>query len=212
MKRDVVCISRAVGALGEEVGRLVAERLGYRYVDEEIVLRAAQIGNVDPETARDAERRKSLLRRLLEEVRVSGADSYVYVPLGAPMVVVTDDEGGAEVDLRSVIREAVRETAADGSAVIVAHAASHALADSERALRVLVTASVPVRVARLAEEAGLDAAAAEKALKDSDRDRGDYLKRFYGVDAERPTDYDLVLSTDRLSAEEAASLVVSAAG
>ena len=40
MKR-VICISRARGALGEQVGEEVARRLGLRVVDEEIVAEAA---------------------------------------------------------------------------------------------------------------------------------------------------------------------------
>ena len=47
MARTVVCISHAAGAGGEEVGRLVAERLGFLYVNEEIVARAAAKGGVD---------------------------------------------------------------------------------------------------------------------------------------------------------------------
>jgi hypothetical protein len=39
---SAVCISRTAGARGEEVGRLVADALGFRYVDEEIVLAAAE--------------------------------------------------------------------------------------------------------------------------------------------------------------------------
>ena len=34
MATRVVCISREIGAEGETVGRLVAERLGLQYVDE----------------------------------------------------------------------------------------------------------------------------------------------------------------------------------
>jgi cytidylate kinase len=36
-----ICISRDAGADGELVGRLVADALGYRYLDEEIVAHAA---------------------------------------------------------------------------------------------------------------------------------------------------------------------------
>jgi cytidylate kinase len=44
----------------------------------------------------------------------------------------------------------------------------------------------------------------------SDAARADYLKRFYKLGAEVPTIYDLVLNTDRITAEEAAGLVVQA--
>ncbi len=42
MARRVICISRILGAGGPEVGQAVADRLGYRHVDEEIVQRAAE--------------------------------------------------------------------------------------------------------------------------------------------------------------------------
>ena len=48
-------------------------------------------------------------------------------------------------------------------------------------------------------------------MKAEDAARRDYLKRFYGVDEESPTHYDLVINTDVLSVEQAAD-VVSQAG
>jgi len=42
-----VCISHASGAGGDDVGRIVAERLGFLYVDEEIIARAAAKGGID---------------------------------------------------------------------------------------------------------------------------------------------------------------------
>ena len=39
-------------------------------------------------------------------------------------------------------------------------------------------------------------------VKDSDAGRRDYLKRFYSVDRESPTDYDLVVNTDHVSLEQ----------
>ena len=52
---------------------------------------------------------------------------------------------------------------------------------------------------------------AKKAVASSDRDRRDYLKRFYKVTEERPTHYDLVINTDVLDVQKAADLVVMAA-
>jgi len=49
-------------------------------------------------------------------------------------------------------------------------------------------------------------------IKDSDTGRRDYLKRFYAVDHESSTDYDLVINTDVLSTRRAAEIVSHAAG
>lgn len=182
-----------MGAGGEDVGRLVAERLSFTYVDEEIVSHAARKGNLSPEDVADAERRKSALRRLLEEMgRSGGAETYGLAPAGSA--------GDMSDDVRALIREAIEEAAGRGSVVIVAHAASFALATRDDALRVFVTASPDTRAAQF-----------EGSLRDSDAARADYLRRFYGVDHELPTHYDLVLNTDRLGPEQAADIVVRAA-
>ena len=43
-----------------------------------------------------------------------------------------------------------------------------------------------------------------------DRGRAVYLERFYGVKRGLPTDYDLVINTDRLPIADAAALVAAA--
>src|SRR4029077_10668548 len=62
---SVICVSHATGSGGDEVGRLVAERLGFLHLDEEIVAGAAARGGVSPADVADEERRKSLATRIL---------------------------------------------------------------------------------------------------------------------------------------------------
>jgi cytidylate kinase len=203
MARTVVCISHAAGAGGEEVGRLVAERLGFLYVNEEIVARAAAKGGVDAADVADEERRKSLAARALNAIAQGGGEAWT---LGAVGPLSSPEQLGSD-DIRSLIRETIEQTAARGKAVIVAHAASYAIGHADGVLRVLVTASPETRTTRVAEAEGLDQAGAARALKESDAGRADYLKRFYDVREESPTHYDLVLNTDALSIEQAADLI-----
>jgi cytidylate kinase len=203
---SVVAISHASGAGGEEIGRLVAERLGFSRADEEIVAQAAAQGGLEPGDVADEERRRSLVARLLDAMAQSGAEAWALG--GAAPAYLGDQPAGP--DLRGLIRTAIDETAAKGNVVIVAHAASHALGAKPGLLRVLVTASPDTRAARVGESLGLDGGRAARAVKDSDAARRDYLKRFYGVDEESPTQYDLVVNTDVLSVEQAAALVVDA--
>jgi len=207
MARTVVCISHAAGAGGEEVGRLVAERLGFLYVNEEIVARAAAKGGVDAADVADEERRKSLAARALNAIAQGGGEAWT---LGAVGPLSSREELDSD-DIRSLIRETIEQTAARGKAVIVAHAASYAIGHGDEVLRVLVTASPETRTTRVAEAEGLDQAGAARALKESDAGRADYLKRFYDVRDESPTHYDLVLNTDALSIEQAADLIARGA-
>ena len=106
-----------------------------------------------------------------------------------------------------MIRETIERTAARGNAVIVAHAASYVVEPGDESLRVLVTASPSTRAERLGAADAVELAKAARAVKESDAGRRDYLKRFYKIDEELPTHYDLVVNTDVLSVEQAADLV-----
>ena len=202
-----ICISRAEGAGGAHVAHLVAEQLGFDYIDEEIIGRAAAKGGISPADVADEERRKSALSRLLREVgRGGGAESYGFFgPAGPPA------EGDVSDAIRGLIQDAIEETAERGNVVIVAHAASRALTGQPDVLRVLVTASHETRTQRLSESRALEPKEAEKTIKEADAARADYLRRFYNVPTELPTQYDLVVNTDVLSVEQAAELVVLAA-
>ncbi len=202
----MVCISRALGAGGEEVGRLVADRLGFVYVDEEIVSRTAAKAGIDAASVADEEQRRSFVSRMLQALAQSGAEA---LAVGGGPAPRADDEPTGEA-VRVLIRETIEQTAARGNVVIVAHAASFALPPGPDALRVLVTASPETRAKRLAESGGLGDAGGAREVKESDAARRDYLKRFYGVD-EGPTHYDLVVNTDVLSFDDAAGLVAAAA-
>jgi cytidylate kinase len=205
--RTVVCISHSSGAGGEEVGRLVAERLGFLCVDEEIVARAAVKGGIDAAEVADEERRKSLVVRVLNAMARGGGDAWAF---GGSVPLRSGEELNSD-DIQALIRETIEQTAARGNAVIVAHAASHAISPGPAVLRVLVTASPHTRAARVSDAEGLDQAGTARALKDSDAGRADYLKRFYDVGEELPTHYDLVFNTDTLSVERVAALVSQAA-
>jgi cytidylate kinase len=203
MSHDVICIARASGAGGEEIGRVVADRLGFLYVEEEIIDLAAKRAGIDPEQVADEERRKPLFAGLLDHLADGG--STVLTPPPATPEIPSEA-------VRMFIRDAIEEIATRGEAVIVAHAASYAVGSERQPLRVLVTGSRETRARRLGAAEGLADLEATRVIKGSDAARADYLKRFYGVAVELPIHYDLVINTDAISTNQAAALIARAAG
>ena len=97
--------------------------------------------------------------RLIEELgRTSPAPYAIPIAaLGSPMT---------EEAYQELIRAVIAETAAQGSAVIVAHAALIALEERNDVLRVLVTAPPNIRAQRVADDGGVElrqAAAARRS-------------------------------------------------
>jgi cytidylate kinase len=215
MAAQVVCISRTDGALGEEIGNLVAERLGFRYVDEQVIERAARLAQVDPKLVAAVEQRQRLLRGLIDKLAVARefvgpATLAVGLPLAAALPERQSYRAKPE-ELRLLIQAAIQEIAREGSAVIVAHAGSMTLATRTDVVRVLITASVETRAFRVGAARGLAAEAANAAVANGDRSRQDYLRRFHKITQELPTHYDLVLNTDVLTAAQATEVIVCAA-
>ena len=202
MPRNVVCISHASGAGGAETGHIVADRLGFLYVDEEVIDRAAKRAGIDPETVADEERKRPLFAGLLDYLAEGGGQTVLSHALPPEM---------RSEAVRTFIRDAIQEVAARGNVVIVAHAASYAVGTGEQPLRVLITAPRETRAQSVGAAEGLDESEAAKAIKKSDAGRADYLNRFYGVAEELPTHYDLVINTETLSVEQAAALIAEVA-
>ncbi len=201
METRVVSISRTLAAGGEEVGRLVADELGFRYVDDQVVIGASAQAGVSPATLAQVEHSQSLSERIREAIP-AGHTQFE----GAPVSLSADREV-----YQGLIQWVVQDMAREGQVVFVAHGTSITLANMSGNLRVLVTASPEARSERLMGADGLNQRQARKAIQDSDRERQDFFRRMYNLRQELPTHYDLVVNTERLTVPEAAKLVVLAA-
>jgi cytidylate kinase len=206
MGLHAVCISRAIWVGAESIATDVAKELGFRYVDEEIVKLAAEKRNLNPSVVADAEVRKNFLAQLVSDLKRGGMTELInYIPGQRSMPTSNDDE-------RVLIQDAIRATADQGGAVIVAHAASYALAGRPDVLRVLITGSPMARANRwLLSSGGKSPREAQETIRTSDEARAHYLKRFYNVESESPADYDLTLSTDKMEPQQVKDLIVQAA-
>jgi hypothetical protein len=198
----VITIAMIPGSHGDEIGRRVAGALGFRYIDDQIIDRAAERAGVSRRMVDAVEHSSSLVARILDALSLSTVGQLPVPPPGA-----LGDESPA---YRALIQQVIRETAAEGNVVIFAHAAGMLLAGMPGLLRVLITASAETRAARLHEAEELDAGAAARRVAHDDRERAAYFKRFYNLNQELPTHYDLIINTDALTMEQATNLVLCA--
>src|SRR5262249_56011940 len=121
MAFGVICISRTAAAGGEDIGQTVAQQLGFRYIDEQIITRAAQQAQVDPALVEAAEHRQSLMQRLMDKLALAG-------DLAGPMSLAT----GVPVD--AFVPGAAGYHATPDDLRVVIRAAIHAIAHAPHAL------------------------------------------------------------------------------
>ena len=215
MTYNVVCFSHVTAAGGEIIAKRVAEALKFRYVDDEVVVAAAARAGLDPGAVASVEHHKGLLTRLMDALVSPPRELEGYLRPSATREYYSADVTPSAPSFeegRRLIQEALVEIAAHGRVVIVAHAASLALAQRPDVLRVHVTASVTTRVRRLWITNKLISEDEHAAyITENDRQRQKYLQKFYGVAQELPTHYDLVVNTDALEAEQAVAAVLAIA-
>jgi cytidylate kinase len=170
-----------------------------------VIEEAGEWAELAPAFVGDVERRRPFLDRVLGLMTPATTAAPV-VPSKAEGRILPGDQ-----ELRQLIKQVLVSFADAGSVVIVAHAASFALAGRD-VLRVLVTASPETRAKRLAAERGVDDRMAARLVRSEDSGRANYLKQFYGIDNELPTYFDLVVNTDVMTLENAGATIVAAAG
>jgi hypothetical protein len=199
MPVSAVTVSRYLGAGAEEFGREVATRLGFAYVDDQIITRVAERANVTPELAMQAEQRQSLVERIMGALSAQSAIEVGGQAWGIP----------SRGEFEDLIRDVVRETAERGRVVLVAHGAAHAIGPRPGVLRVLLTGSDDQRTKRMIAD-GMERDEARRLVERSQVERADYLQRLYSV-VESPEQYDLCINTDQIAPAKAADIAISVA-
>jgi cytidylate kinase len=198
----LVTISAAYGAGGSVVGPALAERLGVPFVDRAVPTAIADSLGISPDAA----------ARLDEDVE-RGIDRVL-----AHLAPIGEFYGDVDPELlkRSSHHEAaekvIREIAATGRAVVLGRAGAVVLAGDPRALHVRLDGPVQARVEQAMRIEGVDRTTAEQRLKETDRAREAYVKRYYRRDARDPSLYDLVLDATRLTPDAWVQVIATACG
>ena len=200
---SVVTIRGQLGSGAPEVGRQIADRLHADYVDREIIAEvAARLHRQEQDVIAKEMPPGSLLGRIVEALGRSGGVGFegAYLPLWQ---IPLDDTRYLEA-LKSVIRELARSQ----SLVIRGRGSQFILKDDPGALHVLLVAPLEVRVKRVMQNLKLNEEAAKQEIASFDNSSHQFIKRYFQAELEDPANYDLVINTERLSFEAAASIIV----
>src|SRR6185437_6397034 len=189
-QQPMICLSRQYGARGAEMGRMVAEELGFRFYSQELIHDVAQEAHV----------REQLVESLDERVQDS-ISAWVSGLIKRGVFAPSDY-------LRNLSR-VVLTLGRHGKGVIVGRGA-HFLLDPHVTLRVRVISPLETRVARIAVRDDLTEGEARAKILRIDGERLAFNKQHYGADLGDPANYDLVLNAGTLGIEGAAELAVRA--
>jgi cytidylate kinase len=199
----VITISREYGGGGESVGRLLADRLGWRLLDRDLLDEVARAANVEPKIAeRYDDCIDGWLHRLTKQTLRHGSPD-------RPTHLGETDLFDAET-MVAVGRGVIEEAARIGDCVVVGRGAQCILHGRADVFNVFLYAPIKIRMRRVEELLG-SRPDLETVIRESDRSRAGYIRRYFDQDWWNPFLYDLMVNT-RHGYEIAAEAVLGAAG
>ena len=200
----VITVSRQYGSLGDEIGRDVAERLGLRLVDSEIINEVAQRLGVSPSMVTEHDERSgSLVQELVETMRL-------LYPATLSHQTPSSEPEFNEAAYLQVIREVIWEVARTNAALIIGRGGPFILQKHPDILHVLFIAPLDVRVERVMAAEGLDRPHALERVKQVDADRARFARHFYHTNWLDLSHFDLVINTGHFTQVRATSLLCDA--
>lgn len=186
-----VCFSRKVGSGALEIADMLAERIGYRVVDQEILEHIAN-------------------QAKLSEKTVAMFDERYPGKLGEFLSLAFGEKAFVKSDYARHLFSAVFSIAAMGPTVFVGRG-THLLLSRERVLAVRLICSKEYRIERLAELLNIDAEEAAARLDQIDKEQRAFYKCVYGKKDASPYEFDLVIHLDHIREPEWAANIIESA-
>lgn len=193
----VITIGRQFGSGGFDVGKQLAEELGYEFYDKEILTHAAEQSgiHIDILKRNDEKRTSSLLYTL-----ATGASYY-----GSHISSGTEHTIGTQLYIAQV--NAIKSLAAKGNCVMVGRCADFFLDGLCDLTSVFISASDEFRIDRVKRQYSITDKNAADMIKKIDRSRASFYNSTTGRKWGDAKVYDLCLSTSKVGIDGAVKLI-----
>lgn len=179
--KPVIVIGRQYGSGGHDIGKALADRLGYAFYDNEIIQMTAGSTGYTPQFVKD------------HEENMSG--SFLY-DLVNQMYIYSDTQDAPQDAIFESESEVIRDLASRGNCVILGRCADYVLRNHPNCVKVFLHASLPFRTKRIMETENLSSSEALQKIRRVDRRRSGnyhyYTRRIWG----HAGNYDMTIDTE----------------
>jgi cytidylate kinase len=180
----------------------VADRLGIKYIDREILHQAAELLHESENNLYEREERLSSFWERVARAFCYGVPEAGYVP--PPLRPIPDGE------LFTVESMIIRKLTEDCSAVLVGRAGFYILRDRPNLVSVFLHAPKEVRIRRVMELYSIDdAGQAAEIIDDADQQRGKFVEVMTGTDWTDVLNYHLCIDTAKAGFDTATEMILS---
>lgn len=204
-EKYVITINRELGSGGRTVGELLAQRLQVPFYDKVIIQGLKEKYDL---TTEEIERLKGQkhnwwadLKRSLKIMPSYAAPQIISSKDAIPDFLITDDIFQTETEI-------LKGIVADESCIIAGRSAFFVFRDHPNHLSVFIQASMDYRIGRLVERRGISREEALAIIKEVDKGRENYVKKYTGTSRYDTRNYDIVLNADDHTEEEIVEIIL----
>ena len=199
MDKFVFTIGREYGSGGKDIGIKLAQRLGVKCYDRELLELSAQNSDFCEEIFENHDEKptNSFLYSLVMDSHSFGGyatPSFYEMPLNQKIFLAQF--------------ETIKKIASVESCVIVGRCADYALQDYPNCINVFVHADVPFKINHIMEGFKVDEDTAKDLIKKTDKKRASYYNYYTSKDWGDSRSYDLTLSASDLGIDGSVELIM----
>jgi len=185
-EKIIITISREYGSGGRYIGKLIAEKLGIKFYDKEIINEIAKDTGLSKEYIEDNEEKRNSL---------ADFNNGYYLGLN----------NSDELFIKE--SELIRKIANEDSCVIIGRCADFILKDYDNVFKIFIYSDINNKIKRAVEFYGLDKSKAEKEIKRINKLRANHYKHYTDREWSNPNNYDLCVNSDAIGVEKTADLI-----
>ena len=199
MGHKVYTIGREFGSMGLVVGQKLAERLGIKYYDKELLQQAAKESGFCEEIFENHDEKpsNSFLYSLVMDTYSAGnyaATPFLDMPLNHKVFLAQFDT--------------IKNIAAKESCVIVGRCADYALANQPDVINVFIRAELEDRIKIISKRLDLTENKAKDMILKNDKQRASYYNYYTSKKWGDTASYDLTINTSKISVDNAVDLIL----
>ena len=197
MGKRVITVSREFGSGGRTIGRMVAEKLGYKFYDDEIIERVVRESGLAREMVEKYDEYATHRNSLLYTLAVNSMGDGMHGLSFANQVQIAQ-------------AHVIKELADEGCCVIIGRGADYILRERTDCFNVFVRADMESKVKRVEEMYGKTDKKTQDRIKDKDTKRRVFYHSFTMRDWGDIGNYNLVLDSGVIGIEKCADIICDA--
>ena len=194
----VITIARGFGSGGKDIGMRLSRELGIPCYDRQILTMASDHSGIDESifVENDEKLRGKYIANFLRKVPVTG----VLEPSDRAFV--------SDVNVFNLQAEIIRTLASTESCIIIGKCADDILRERKNVISVYVEAPRNACVKSITEKMKVSPERAAKLIVSTDKYRANYYSYYTGGKKwNNPTNYDMVLNSDRIGREKCVEII-----